>query len=604
MNQAGPAPALDRCPSCGQASAEVARCPSCGGSLLVDVLLDPVPEDRRMRFKAAKAAAAAGIAGVDFASARAALDRPGSPVAAGIPRDQARALLAALAAEGFSAAARAAFGKTQARPAPRRAPRAAAAAAIVAVLVGAAVAGLVLRRSGEIGSPPSPDAANAPAPAPAPTAAPAPPGSPRPLSTPELFRLAGPAMAVVSCPGRLGSGFFATPDRVLTNAHVTCGPDATLEVKLADGRALVGRVLHADDWLDFAVVEVPGAKVAAPLGLGDSTALEAGDPVVLVGSPLGLDATVHEGKVSHAARNLHGVAHVQVNADVNPGNSGGPLLDGRGRAVGVVTLRARDGTGVGFALPVEYAREALGAPEGEPAARARWAATVARVAGEDEAEASRFAARLERPFLLAAIPAGAALGVVVMQRWPGGPRNVALEVEVRDGAKVLCAGKGVVREWTALEAKLKELQDLGRAERVVRWMLRRGLARDVHAGGAEVEVSGCPAPAAAGAVVTLRGGEADEAAPFPSREIAEGRRAAAARAELAARIDAAGRADAEGAWRAAFREARGRVAALEERRRVYRDALDRQNDALLLAEARQELPGVERELERAREALA
>jgi hypothetical protein len=272
--------------------------------------------------------------------------------------------------------------------------------------------------------------------------------------------------------------------------------------------------------------------------------------------------------------------------------------------IGIVTLRAGDGTGVGFALPIEYAREALGAPEENPVARERWAAAVARVAEEDETEAGRFAARLERPFLLAALPAGAALDLVVMQRWPGGPRSVTLEVEVRDGAKVLCAGKGLVRQWEAVEARLRELQDLGRAERTVRWMLRRGLAKDVHAGGAEVEVAACPAPAPAGAVVTLRGGGTDETAPFPSQELAEGRRAAAARAELAARIDAAGRAEAEAAWRAAFREVRSRVAELEERRRTYREALDRQNDALLAAEARRELPALERELERAREDLA
>jgi serine protease Do len=571
------------------------------------VLLEPAPGEPRLRFKAAKAASSARIAGVDFASARAALDRPGAPLAAGLPRVRARALLAALAAEGFAATARAAASPPRATRASRRAPVAAAGAA-AAVLLAAGAIGLLFSRRGapavEPGTASSP-AAEAPVPAgPAPQDAPAPPAPEERLSTPELFRLAGPAIAVVSCPGRLGSGFFVAKDRVLTNAHVTCGPDAMLDVKLADGRTLIGRVLRADDWLDFAVVEVPGANVAMPLGLGDSTSLEAGDPVVLVGSPLGLDATVHEGRVSHAARNLHGVAHLQVNADVNPGNSGGPLVDGRGTAVGIVTLRAGEGTGVGFALPVEYARSALGAAEEDPGARERWAATLARVAKEDEDEASRLAARLERPFLLAALPAGAALEVVVMQRWPGGPRSVSLEVEVRDGAKVLCAGKGLVRKWEGVEAQLRELQDQGRAERLVRWMLRRGLARDVHAGGAEVEVAGCPAPAPAAAVVSLRGGETDESAPFPSREIADARRAAAGRAELSARIDAAGRAEAEAAWRSAFRDVRARVAELEERRRAYREALDKQNDALLAAEARSELPALERELERAREALA
>ena len=186
---------------------------------------------------------------------------------------------------------------------------------------------------------------------------------------------------MLTCGGRLGSGFFVDPERLLTNAHVVCGPSVPVDVKLADGRKLAGRVRALDEWLDYAVVDVPGAR-AAPLPLGDSTTLVAGAPVVLVGTPVGLEATVHAGKVSYVARNLQGVAHVQLNADVNPGNSGGPVLDAQGRAVGIVTLKQEGADGVGFALPVEYARDALEAPiRDEAAAPAVGGDGVARRAG-------------------------------------------------------------------------------------------------------------------------------------------------------------------------------------------------------------------------------
>ncbi|HEY6099457.1 MAG TPA: S1C family serine protease, partial [Anaeromyxobacter sp.] len=390
-NAPAPLPALDRCGSCGQATDAPARCPRCGASLLVDVILDPAPREPRLLFKAARAAAEAEVVpGLDYARARAALERPGATVAAAMPRDRARALISYLAIEGFGAVARASA------PAPRtrRRSRAALAAAIGAAAAGTALAAILALRGRPASDPPrqagaarDPPAAPAAPPARSPESAPG--KAPAALSTAQLADLARPALAVLTCRGKLGSGFFVSHDRVLTNAHVTCGPGATLDVKLGAGRQLIGRVKSHDGWLDYAVVEVPGADVGAPLPLGDSTVLAAGDPVVLVGSPLGLEATVHDGKVSFVARNLEGVAHVQVNADVNPGNSGGPLLDGRGRVVGIVTLKAEDATGVGFALPVEYALGALGAPAPDAAARDRWEATLARVREADDAEAGR-----------------------------------------------------------------------------------------------------------------------------------------------------------------------------------------------------------------------
>lgn len=590
----GALPALDRCATCGEASGAPSRCPHCGSSLAVDVLLDPAPADARLLFKAARAAAAAAIPGLDFATARAALERPGAPLATALPRDRARALLSALAAAGFAASARAAVGRPAA---PRR--RAALVAAAAGALVVAAVAAALALRAG----PPATVAGTSPPtpPAPAPSAAPAPeaaaPAAPA-VSTQELGRRARPALAALSCRGKIGSGFFVAPDLLLTNAHVTCGKDAKLEVKLDDGRRLLGRVRALDEWLDWAVVEVTGAGVAAPLALGDSTRLEAGDPVVLVGSPLGLDATLHAGRVSFAARNLEGVVHVQVNADVNPGNSGGPLLDGEGRAVAIVTLRAEGASGVGFALPVEYARAALELPAADDAARERWDAAVARAADEDREEATRLVARLERPLLLAVDAVGPRLGLLVMHRWPAGPGPVPLAVEIRDGEQLVCELQGEVQEWAALAEQLEQLAKHEGARRRVRWMVRRGISKDAYAGAALVDPARCPSPPPASARVSLRGAP-DEAPPFPAEALAEGARRAAEQEATAVQLAAQGAAEAEAAWRQAFREARERIAKLEARRRELRAA----EDAGLVVEARRELPGVERELAEARDDL-
>jgi serine protease Do len=550
----------------------------------VDVVLEPAPKEPRLLFGAARAAAEAGVVpGLDYGRARASLKASGAVIAAGLPRDRARALLSYLSLEGFGAVARA----SAAPPRARRPSRAVLAAAAALAVLAAAAAVLALRPRAPA---PRPGAAAAlPAPAPAgarPEEKPA--GA---LTTAELARLAQPALALLTCRGKLGSGFFVDEDEVLTNAHVTCGPGASLEVKLGGGRQLIGRVKKLDAWLDLAVVQVPGADVAAPLALGDSTALAAGDPVVLLGSPLGLEATVHDGKVSFVGRNLDGVAHVQVNADVNPGNSGGPLLDGRGRVVGIVTLKAEDATGLGFALPVEYAREALELPAPDAAARERWEATRARVKREDDAEAARIVSRLERPLPLSAGAAGDRLALVVMQRFPRGAAPTAVVAEVRDGEKLLCESRGEVSDWAPVERRFEEAAEHDRAGRKVRWMVRRGISADAYAGAAELDLSPCPAAIPDAATVSLRGA-GDEVVPFPARSLEAARRMAEARDARAARIEAEDAARSEVAWRQAVRAARERIAALEARR-----------SALLVRDARRELPALEAELAAARDAL-
>ncbi|WP_344295574.1 S1C family serine protease, partial [Streptomyces synnematoformans] len=165
---------------------------------------------------------------------------------------------------------------------------------------------------------------------------------------------------------RQGSGFvFDDRGRVLTNAHVVGGAtDAS--VVLHSGRRLDAEVLGRDTGRDVAVLEVTGPYAPRPLPRGRSADLAVADSVLAIGSPLGLSGTVTSGIVSAVDREVSlgeggRQRAVQTDASINPGNSGGPLVDARGRVVGINTAiasldRGRGGSiGIGFAVPVEDA---------------------------------------------------------------------------------------------------------------------------------------------------------------------------------------------------------------------------------------------------------
>ncbi|MDQ3103487.1 MAG: trypsin-like peptidase domain-containing protein [Actinomycetota bacterium] len=167
-----------------------------------------------------------------------------------------------------------------------------------------------------------------------------------------------------------GSGFLIDDaGHLLTNAHVVDGA-STVSVTFGDGETLDATVLGADDSTDIAVLEVdPSAVSATPLELGDSSAVEVGDPAVAIGNPYGLDRTVTSGIISALQRQISApngftISNVlQTDAAINPGNSGGPLIDFQGRVIGVNSQIATGGSstgsvGIGFAVPIETARNA------------------------------------------------------------------------------------------------------------------------------------------------------------------------------------------------------------------------------------------------------
>jgi serine protease Do len=174
-----------------------------------------------------------------------------------------------------------------------------------------------------------------------------------------VVQRASPAVVLVEREQASGSGVVIRRDGVLlTNAHVV-GDARTVTVTLADGRRLNGQVLGRDPTVDVAVVRIPATD--APVApIGDSDRLVPGQTAVAIGNPLGYERSVTTGVVSGLNRSIRGAsleALIQTDAAINPGNSGGPLLDSQGRVIGINTAIIPAASGLGFAVPINLARD-------------------------------------------------------------------------------------------------------------------------------------------------------------------------------------------------------------------------------------------------------
>ncbi|MGD0018666.1 MAG: trypsin-like peptidase domain-containing protein [Candidatus Limnocylindrales bacterium] len=167
-----------------------------------------------------------------------------------------------------------------------------------------------------------------------------------------------------------GSGIvYDASGWVLTNKHVVASATG-IDVRLKDGRDFQGTLYGVDTLTDLAIVKIDGARGLSPAPIGTSSGLQVGQLAIAIGSPLGVDYpdSVTTGIVSALGRdvtvtsdtglsggtNLHGL--IQTDAAINAGNSGGPLVDGSGRVVGVTTTLADTAQGIGFAIPIDIAK--------------------------------------------------------------------------------------------------------------------------------------------------------------------------------------------------------------------------------------------------------
>ncbi len=205
-------------------------------------------------------------------------------------------------------------------------------------------------------APPAPEPPSTPR-RPDPAPAPPPPGPDASIET--VVSRALPAVVRVDAGTSRGSGFFVSPDTLLTNAHVV-GENFSVSIHTAAGADLHARVDTVSRAVDLAVLKVSPPVDGQPvIPLGSAFAVRPGAEVIAIGSALGtLQNTVTRGIVS-ALRQTGTALLVQTDAAANPGNSGGPLLDRDGIAIGITTMGFQERQGLNFAVAIDYARDLL-----------------------------------------------------------------------------------------------------------------------------------------------------------------------------------------------------------------------------------------------------
>ena len=191
------------------------------------------------------------------------------------------------------------------------------------------------------------------------------------LSASEVYDQASKSVVEISASGgsqsrAQGSGFvFDDSGHIVTNQHVVAGA-SSISVSFWNGVELDAEIVGTDPSTDLAVIRVDApAGLLSPLRIADSSAVDVGDPVLAMGSPFGLEGTITSGIVSALHREMTAPNNftitdtIQTDAAINHGNSGGPLLDNRGRVIGVnaqIESESGGSDGVGFAIPSNTVR--------------------------------------------------------------------------------------------------------------------------------------------------------------------------------------------------------------------------------------------------------
>lgn len=161
----------------------------------------------------------------------------------------------------------------------------------------------------------------------------------------------------------LGSGFILNKEGfIVTNDHVVRDAE-TIQVKLSNESVYTGKVIGSDPKTDIAVIKIDAKEPLPASVLGDSNKLQVGQWAIAIGNPFGLDRTVTVGVVSATGRSNMGIEtyedFIQTDASINPGNSGGPLLNIYGEVIGINTAIVAAGQGIGFAIPVNMAKQVV-----------------------------------------------------------------------------------------------------------------------------------------------------------------------------------------------------------------------------------------------------
>lgn len=265
-----------------------------------------------------------------------------------------------------------------------------------------------------------------------------------------------------------GSGFIIdSSGYILTNAHVVDEADR-VTVTLKDGRTFEGTVEGVDEVTDMAVVKVDAGSDQLPAAtLGDSEQVQVGDWAIAVGNPLGLDNTVTLGIVSTLKRSSATVGipnkrldFIQTDAAINPGNSGGPLLNARGDVIGINTAIRADAMGIGFAIPINKAKEIKDRlSRGEHIAHPYLGVQISTLTPE--------MAKRNNDDPNAGIQIPEVEGVLVMRVMPNTP---ASEAGLRRGDVITAIDGGAIKTADQLQSKV----DRAKVDQTLRVTIRRG----------------------------------------------------------------------------------------------------------------------------------
>ena len=209
-----------------------------------------------------------------------------------------------------------------------------------------------------------------------------------------------------------GSGFVFTPDGlILTNSHVVQRAIG-IHVTLPDGHRHVADLVGDDPGTDLAVLRISAGAPLPAVELGDSSRLKPGHLVVAIGNPLGFDATVTAGVVSALGRTMRATNGrlidqvIQTDAALNPGNSGGPLINSRGQVVGVNTAVVMGAQGICFAVPSNTARWVVPQLIRDGRVRRGWLGIVAQTVNFPRAAAHRAQLALQSGVLITEVQEG------------------------------------------------------------------------------------------------------------------------------------------------------------------------------------------------------
>ena len=191
---------------------------------------------------------------------------------------------------------------------------------------------------------------------------------PERITTAEAAKFYSPSVVLVKTAAGLGSGFFINEEGYLiTNFHVIAGEKKISVTQFLLENQILRRIVHKEveivataPFHDLAVLKLKefDTKIT-PVIFAPEEKLGIGETVFAIGNPLGLERTVTEGVLSQTHRNFGGILYLQVDAPVNPGNSGGPLFNARGQVIGVINMGVPSMEGLNFAIPARHTKYIL-----------------------------------------------------------------------------------------------------------------------------------------------------------------------------------------------------------------------------------------------------